>query len=88
MKLKYTFIVNQVADKFVAVAVGAELAEFNGFIKMNDTGKEIFELLNEETTVDAVIAAMAEKHPEETVETVTEVVNGFVQKLQDEDVLA
>ena len=45
MKLKYNFIVNEVADKMVAVAVGADLEAFNGFIKMNDIGAEIFEIL-------------------------------------------
>ena len=45
MKLKYNFIVNEVADKMVAVAVGDDLDKFNGFIKMNDVGAEIVEIL-------------------------------------------
>ena len=33
MKLKYDFIVNEVADQFVAVAVGDGLSEFTGFVE-------------------------------------------------------
>ncbi len=45
MKLKYNFVMNKVADKTVAVAVGDDLANFGGFIKMNDTGAFIFGLI-------------------------------------------
>ena len=50
MKLKYNFVINQVTDKMVAVAVGGDLEAFNGFIKMNDIGAEIFEILKEDVT--------------------------------------
>ena len=43
MKLKYNFVVNEVAGNMVAVAVGDDVTKFNGFIKMNRKGAEIFE---------------------------------------------
>ena len=87
MKLKYTFVVNQVADKMVAVAVGDDMAAFNGFIKMNDVGAEIFDILKNEVTLDEVIAQMCAKHPEATEDEARETVTEFVQKLKDSDVL-
>lgn len=71
MKLKYNFVTNEVADKIVAVAVGGDLEKFNGFIKMNDTGAYIFNMLKSDVT------------EEEIRETVSE----FVGKLKEADVL-
>ncbi len=88
MKLKYDFMVNEVAGQFVAVAVGEGVEDFNGFVKMNDIGAEIFEILSEEVTVDEVIAKMLEKHPESNLEEATEVVNGFIAGLEKEGILA
>ncbi len=87
MKLKYNFMVNEVAGQFVAVAVGDGVEDFSGFVKMNDIGAEIFEILKEDVTVDEVIAKMLEKHPESNLEEATEVVNGFIAKLKEEDIL-
>ena len=88
MKLKYNFIVNQVADKMVAVAVGGDLEAFNGFIKMNDIGAEIFEILKNDVTLEEIIAKMLEKHPEATKEEATETVTEFVEKLKESGVVA
>ncbi len=83
MKLKYEFIVNEIADQKVAVAVGEGLEKFNGFLKMNDTGASIFEKLKNDISEADLISAMAKEYPEETNETVTECVKEFVGKLID-----
>ena len=54
MKLKYNFVTNKVADRIVAVAVGDDAQKFNGFIKMNDTGAFIFNMLRNDVTVDEI----------------------------------
>ena len=88
MKLKYNFVLNPVADKIVAVAVGDDLGKFNGFIKMNDIGAEIFEILKNDVELDEVIKLMLEKHPESNLEEATETVTEFVNQLKDAEVLA
>ena len=87
MKLKYDFIVNEVAGQYVAVAVGDGVGEFNGFVKMNDIGAEIFEILKADVTTEEIINKMLEKHPESNLQEATEVVNGFVSKLNDEGII-
>ena len=82
MKLKYKMIVNEVAGKMVAVAVGSDLDQFNGFIKMNDIGAEIFEILKNDVTIDEIVDQMLAKHPESTKEEAVEAVNGFVEQLK------
>lgn len=81
MKLKYNFVTNEVADNIVAVAVGDDMGKFNGFIKMNETGAQIFNFLKNDITMEELISKMAKLYPEETIETVTETVEGFVKEL-------
>lgn len=88
MKLKYTFVINEVADQMVAVPVGDDLGEFNGFIKMNDVGADIFELLKEETDVEAMIEALKVKYTDATEEEIRENVVSFTDKLKEAGVLA
>lgn len=83
MKLKFEFVINEIADQKVAVAVGEGLEQFNGFLKMNDTGVSIFEKLKNDISEEDLISAMAKEYPEETLESVTECVKEFVAKLID-----
>ena len=88
MKLKYDFVVNQVAEQYVAVAVGAGLEDFNGFIKMNDVGAQIFELLKNEITLDEIITEMLKKYPDATEEEARETITEFTDKLIAQGVVA
>ena len=87
MKLKYNFVTNEVADKIVAVAVGGDLEKFNGFIKMNDTGAYIFNMLKSDVTEEEIVAAMKKDYEDAAEEEIRETVREFVGKLQEADVL-
>lgn len=87
MKLKYNFVSNEVADKIVAVAVGDDLQKFNGFIKMNDIGAYIFNMLKNDVTEEEIVAAMKKDYSDATEEEIRETVSEFVGKLKDADVL-
>ena len=62
MKLKYNFVVRQVGDSYVAVAVGDGAVKFNGMIKLNATGVTIFSMLKENVEKSEVVAAVVEKY--------------------------
>ena len=87
MKLKYDFAINQVADKMVAVPIGNALESFSGFIKMNDVGAQIFEILKNDVTPEQVIELMLEKHPEATRQEAEQTITEFIAKLKDAGVL-
>ena len=87
MKLKYNFVTNAVADKIVAVAVGGDLEKFNGFIKMNDTGAYIFNMLKSDVTEDEIVGAMKRDYEDAAEEKIRETVSEFVGKLKEADVL-
>ena len=58
MKIKNGFVIEKVADSYLACATG-ELAEsFNGFIRLNETGAFLWEQMQTPTTRDALIRAL------------------------------
>ncbi len=59
MKLKYNFVVNEVAGQSVAVPVGA-MDKFSGMIKLNAEAAYIFTLLKNDITLDEMIVKTAE----------------------------
>ena len=62
MKLKYTFETMELDNETVAVPVGADAQDFRGVVKLNESALEIFNLLKEETTEEAVIAALQQRY--------------------------
>lgn len=87
MKLKFNFVTNEVADKIVAVPVGNDLEKFNGFIKMNDVGAYIFNMLKNDVTEDDIVAAMKKDYEDASEEEIRETVVDFLAKLKESDVL-
>ena len=58
MKLKKTFITQQIGDRQYMVSTGQEAVRFKGMISSNRTAAAIVDLLKEETTEEAVVDAM------------------------------
>lgn len=85
MKLKYNFVVNEVAGQSVAIPVGA-FGKFSGVIKLNDTAAFIFSKLKEDISYDELLTATAENFScteDEAKPSVDNIVNG----LRDADLL-
>lgn len=87
MKLKYNFVMNKVADKNVAVAVGADSEKFNGFIKMNDTGAYIFNMLKKDVTEDEIVASLEKEYEGVTKQELLYTVKEFIVRLKESDVI-
>lgn len=87
MKLKYIFVTNKVADKIVAVAVGEDAEKFGGFIKMNDTGAYIFNMLKNDVTEEEIVASMQEEYEGVTLENLRNTVKDFISRLKESDVI-
>lgn len=62
MKLKYNFVVRNVAGQSVALAVGDDNAKFNGMIKLNSVGEFIFKLLANDISLDEIINKITEEY--------------------------
>ena len=53
---------HSIGDEYMAVATGELLQEFYGYVRNNETAADIFRMLQEETTVEAIVDAMYEKY--------------------------
>lgn len=62
MRLKEGFILHEVGEEHMAVATGEAAKSFNGIIRNNETAAYIFELLQKETTEEAIVAAMCQRY--------------------------
>ena len=58
MKIKAGFVVREIAGECVVVALGDASKIFNGIIKLNETGKIIWEMLAKGEEKDAIVAAI------------------------------
>lgn len=87
MKLKYNFVTNKVADKTVAVAVGEDAERFGGFIKMNDTGAYIFNMLKNDVTEDEIVTAVEKEYEGVSSAELLKTVKEFIGKLKESDVI-
>ena len=88
MKLKYEFVINNVAGETVAVSVGNNDGQFNGYIKLNETGAFIFKMLQKETTREEIITALIKEYSDVTPEDAAESVDGLLEKLNKAELLA
>ena len=62
MRRNPDFLLRRVADSVVVVPVGAATANFPGMITLNDTGAYLWELLEQEQTVETLTVAMTERY--------------------------
>ena len=86
MKLKYKFLVRNVAGQAVALAPGEDSKNFNGMIKLNETGEFIFKLLENDTTVDEIVDAILKQY-NTSAEEAKEAVNGYLDILRKHNLL-
>ena len=75
MKLVYEFVVQAVADDYIAVTVGEDIDKFGGLIRL-----DIMNLLRQETTEEEIAAALKEKYVSGD-EIIEKAVHDFVQML-------
>ena len=86
MKLKDGFILRRVAGKTVVLPCD-EALDLNMMITLNDTGAFLWEMLQEETTQEALVAALLGEYDVDE-ETAKASVAAFVEKLNANGFLA
>lgn len=86
MKLKYTFVINEVAGQKIAVPIDCGYGK-QSIIKTNDTGVFILELLKEEISKEEILSKIAEEYTVESMEDTSAWVDSFIEKLKTADVL-
>lgn len=58
MKIKSGFLLRKVGEQNIVVAIGDESRDFNGIIRLNKTGRFLWEKLQNTTTENELVSAM------------------------------
>lgn len=63
MKLKYQFVVREVAGEHIAVPFGQSSRDLSAMIQLNETAALVFDMLNkEDVAYEAIVAALQERY--------------------------
>ncbi|MBO5459321.1 MAG: PqqD family protein [Lachnospira sp.] len=87
MKIKEGFILRSVGSENVVVAVGEQSRKFNGMIRLNNTGKFLWELLKEDRTEEFLADELVANYDIDR-EQATADVKRFAERLKEAEVLA
>ncbi len=85
MKIKPGFILKTVAGETVALPTDG-MVNLDMMITLNDTGRFLWEKLEQETSEEALAAALLAEYDVDE-ETARKSVHGFVEKLKENDFL-
>lgn len=58
MKIKDGFVLRNICDEYIVVAVGRQTLDFKGLIKLNETGAFLWEQLKNERSEEELLAAL------------------------------
>ena len=86
MKVKKGFVVREVGGKKYAVATGEVAKSFKGMLGLNEMAAHIFELLQTDTSRDALIEAILSEY-EADRQVVEADVDKFISQLKSIDVI-
>lgn len=79
MKLKEGFVLREVAGQTVVLPAGGDL-DLNMMITLNDTGKFLWMLLENETNEDNLVSALLKEYDVDK-QTAQSAVSGFISNL-------
>lgn len=82
MRVKDGFVLHNIGEEYMAVATGEAAENFNGIVRSNETAAYIFELLQQETTEEAIVDAMCEKYEAERSVIEKDVAN-IIEKMRE-----
>lgn len=86
MKLKEGFVLRTISGQTVVIPTGKEL-DLSMMIKLNDTGRFIWEHLEKGTEIEELVEDMLEEY-DVSRETAVEYIEQFVQKVKENGFLA
>ncbi len=86
MKIKEGFMLRHVGDQIVVVALGEASKDFNGIIRLNETGEFLWNKMTHSIGKKQLVAALMEEYPVNEA-TASRDVTAFVMKLKEAHLL-
>ena len=86
MRLKYNFSINKVVNQYTVVAIGDDAKSFHSIVFLNNVGKEIFEYLKQDITMEMLVNGVCKSY-EGDLKIIRNEITLFVNKLRNMDLL-
>lgn len=86
MKIKKGFVVREVAGEIVAVPTGKLLEEMQEIITLTKSAKFVWELLQEDRTIEEISQQLVEKYKIDTAKAKNDV-EKFIKTLQEKNII-
>lgn len=86
MKIKKGFVVREIAGQNIVIALGEATKTFNGMIKLNETGRIIWDMLTEGSERADIVKRICDEYEADTA-TVEADVDAFINTLQGANIL-
>lgn len=86
MKIKEDLMLRNIVGEWIIVPMGERIPEFNGMVKLNESGAFIWRLLEGEITKEKIIAAMLKEYDVDE-ETAAMEFDAFFKTLADANML-
>ena len=62
MKLKSDFLLREIAGTYIVVPIGARVIDFKGMIKLNDSGKFLWDCLGEDISSEELLRRFMDEY--------------------------
>jgi len=82
LKMKKGFVLRKMGEGYIAVAVGAASQAFNGMIRLNESGKFLWEQMETGIERDALVQKMLEQFDGLDRETAEADLDEFLESIQ------
>lgn len=86
MKLKYQMGIQKILDFWAAIPVGKDASRYKGVMSLNETAKDMIEMLKDDVTEEQIVAKLLADY-DVTEEELRRHVADFLQKLREEGIL-
>ncbi|MBO4219879.1 MAG: PqqD family protein [Clostridia bacterium] len=87
MKLNEGWVLTKLQDEYVAVPVDASACDFSGVVRLNESGRDIWEGLAQGLTEDDIAREMIQKYDGVSLEDALKDVREVTDKLLSEGIL-
>lgn len=86
MKIKDGFVLRNICDEYIVVAVGRQTLDFKGLIKLNESGAFLWEQLKSDRTEEELLAALTAEYTVDEATAQADIA-AFVSSLKEADLL-
>ena len=87
MKIKKGFVLEKVGDSYLSCATGKLAKQFSGFVRLNETGAFLWEILSsQDVTKEDMVAKMTAEY-DITPDIAKRDINVFVENLEKNGIL-